>query len=161
MGVLEAFPQLEPSKILYFLPILLLTYYVTTVIRQYFRLRHIPGPFLNSLTPLCLAYHSLKGDVTEYVYKTAKEYGPLARIAPNTVVYTDPDTFRKICSYKAGYNKGLWFEFSRWDLNSYSCLAMRDSATRKERKNKLAPAVSCHSTVYQCYSLRLMNTVYG
>ncbi|KAM7185862.1 Cytochrome P450 [Naviculisporaceae sp. PSN 640] len=133
-----------PRKSIFLLvvPVLLLIYYIINVIRQYFRLRHVPGPFLNALTPLCLTYHSLKGDMTEYVYKVAKQYGPLARIAPNIVVYTDPDTFRKICSYKAGYTKGLWFEFSRWDLNSYSCIAMRDSATRKERKNKLAPAWS-------------------
>ncbi|KAM7213653.1 Cytochrome P450 [Rhypophila decipiens] len=133
--------NISRTAVFFLLPIaLLLTWYITTVTIQYYRLRHIPGPFLNAITPLVLTYHSLKGDITEYTYEIARKYGPLARLQPNMVVYTDPDTFRRICSYKAGYTKGLWFEFSRWDLNSYSCIAMRDNPRRKDRKNKIAPA---------------------
>lgn len=104
------------------------------------RLRHVPGPFLNSITPLVLTYHCLKNDVTTYTYELSLKYGPLVRIQPNVVVHYDPDTFRRVCSVKANYSKGLWFEFSRWDLNRPSCIAMRDNESRKIRKTKLLPA---------------------
>ncbi len=117
---------------------------VVPVIRQWHRLRHIPGPFLNSITPLVLVYHSWKEDHCTYVYRLRQKYGPLVRVAPNVVVYYDGPTFRHISSVKANYTKGPWFECTRWDLERYSCLAMRDNESRKERKMKLLPAVrSC------------------
>lgn len=133
--------HLTASTILLYSLLSLATWYLVSVYLQYRRLRHIPGPFLNSITPLVCTYHSIKCDMSAYIYNLTVKYGPLVRITPNTVVNVDADTFRRICSYKAGYTKGLWFEFSRWDLDSYSCIAMRDNETRKERKNKLSPAV--------------------
>lgn len=106
------------------------------------RLRHIPGPFLNSITPLVLTYHCIKQDITVYTHTLTEKYGPLVRIAPNMIMFSDPDTFRHICSAKAGYTKGLWFEFSRWDLDVYSLISMRDNERRKVRKAQLSPAVS-------------------
>jgi len=106
------------------------------------RLSHVPGPFLNSITPLVLTYHCLKEDITTYTYKLSLKYGPLVRVAPNIVAYFDPETLRHVCSNKANYTKGLWFEFSRWDLDHYSCIAMRDNESRKIRKTKLIPAWS-------------------
>ncbi len=114
---------------------------VLPVIRQWYRLRHIPGPFLNSITSLVLAYHSWKEDHCTYVYRLCQEYGPLVRVTPTVVVFSDGPTLRYICSVKANYTKGLWFEFTRWDLERYSCISMRDNESRKERKMKLLPAV--------------------
>ncbi|KAH6855585.1 cytochrome P450 [Chaetomium sp. MPI-CAGE-AT-0009] len=110
------------------------------VFRQWRRLRHVPGPFLNSITPLVLTYHCLKEDITTYTYNLTVKYGPLVRVSPTVVVHSDPETFRRVCSTKANYTKGLWFEFSRWDLERYSCIAMRDNESRKGRKTKLLPA---------------------
>ncbi|KAH6649549.1 cytochrome P450 [Chaetomium tenue] len=112
------------------------------VFRAWWRLRHIPGPFLNSITPLAMTYHCFTEDVTTYTYNLTRKYGPLVRVQPNVVVYNDPETLRRICSVKADYTKGLWFEFSRWNLERYSCIAMRDNESRKERKTKLLPAAS-------------------
>jgi len=121
----------------------------------WYRLRHIPGPFLNSITPLVLTYHCIKEDITEYTHSLSVKYGPLVRVSPTVVMYSDPDTFRRICSVKAGYTKGLWFEFSRWDLKRYSIIAMRDNESRKERKSKLSPAVRLFS------SAMLFATLFG
>ena len=106
------------------------------------RLRHIPGPFLNSITPLVLTWHSIKGDITVYMHSLSVKYGPLVRVAPNTVMFSDPGTFRHVCSAKSGYTKAVWFEFARWDLTRYSIIAMRDNESRKTRKAQLSPAAS-------------------
>jgi len=121
--------------------LLLTSWYLASVFRQWWRLRHIPGPFINAITPLAYTYHSIKNDITIYTYNLTKKYGPLVRISPNVVVFSDPETFRHICSPKSGYSKGLWFEFLRWDLEHHSCITMRDDASRKERKTKLLTAV--------------------
>ena len=121
---------------------LLLTIITIQTTRQYLRLRHVPGPFLNAITPLALTYHCLKGDVSHYTYELCRRYGPLVRVQPNVVVFSDPQTFRRICAVKSGYSKGLWFEFSRWDLDRPSCIAIRDDEGRRERKGRLLVAVS-------------------
>ncbi|KAK0673559.1 cytochrome P450, partial [Cercophora samala] len=122
--------------------ILLLTLFIIPTIIQYNRLSHIPGPRLNALTSLVYARRTLLPGSAQYVYDLCKEYGPLVRVTPNIVVFSDPETFRYVCSHKANYTKGLWFEFSRWDLKRWSCIAMRDNESRRDRKRRLIPAVS-------------------
>ncbi|KAK4663884.1 uncharacterized protein QC763_501940 [Podospora pseudopauciseta] len=121
---------------------LLTTFIIIPTLIQYHRLSHIPGPLLNSLTSLVYARRTLKPGSAQYVYDLCRQYGPLVRVTPNIVVFSDAATFRYVCSHKAKYTKGLWFEFSRWDLKRWSCIAMRDNESRKERKNKLIPAWS-------------------
>jgi len=140
--LLSSLDLYSPSRILGTIAFTILLAISVQVSRQYYRLRHIPGPFLNALTPLVLTYHCIKGDITAYTYSLAEKYGPLVRVSPNIVMHSDPDTFRRVCSVKANYTKGLWFEFSRWSLERYSCIAMRDNESRKERKGMLMPAVS-------------------
>ena len=115
--------------------------WLVNVFLTWWRLRHIPGPFLNSITPLVLTYHCIKEDITVYTHRLTEKYGPLVRIQPNMVMFSDPDTFRHVTSVKAGYTKGLWFEFSRWSLERYSLISLRDNETRKTRKGQLAPVV--------------------
>ncbi|KAK4172268.1 hypothetical protein QBC36DRAFT_197384 [Triangularia setosa] len=129
------------SIILSLLLLLNITFILPTYL-QYRRLRHVPGPLLNSLTSLVYARHTLLNGSSQYVYDLCQKYGPLVRVTPNIVVFSDAQTFRYICSAKANYTKGLWFEFSRWSLERWSCIAMRDNESRKERKKKLIPAVS-------------------
>ncbi|KAK0631284.1 cytochrome P450 [Immersiella caudata] len=138
-----SFHRISPSPPLIITSTLTLLTLLCTLylFRTWHRLSHIPGPLLNSLTPLVLTYHCLiKEDINTYVYNLSLKYGPLVRVAPNVVAHYDPETLRRVCSVKANYTKGLWFEFSRWDLERYSCIAMRDNESRKVRKGMLLPA---------------------
>ncbi|KAK0644013.1 cytochrome P450 [Cercophora newfieldiana] len=141
-GFLTSFElaSLKPTGILAYTAIGLCLWTALYVFRTWRRLSHVPGPFLNSITPLVLTYHCLKEDINTYTYELSLKYGPLVRVAPNVVAHYDPETLRRVCSVKANYTKGLWFEFSRWDLERYSCIAMRDNESRKIRKTKLLPA---------------------
>ncbi|KAK4182202.1 cytochrome P450 [Podospora australis] len=121
---------------------LLGVFIIKPAISQWSRLRHVPGPFLNSITPLVYAWHTIRDGQAKYVYSLCQKYGPVVRVTPNTVVVSDPQTLRYFCSLKANYTKGLWAEFTRWDLKRYSCIAMRDNESRRERKKKLLPAWS-------------------
>ncbi|KAK0716635.1 cytochrome P450 [Apiosordaria backusii] len=146
---MEALKPLEPTptttaiSITFAAALLLFTIgFILPTFRQWYRLRHVPGPFLNSITSLVYARRTLKDGSAQYVYDLCKKYGPLVRVTPNIVVFSDAQTFRYVCSPKANYTKGLWFEFSRWDLERWSCIAMRDNESRKERKRRLIPAWS-------------------
>ncbi|KAK1828873.1 cytochrome P450 [Podospora conica] len=134
--------SIKPTTVIAALAVAVGLWLVNSLFQTWRRLSHVPGPLLNSLTPLVLTYHCLKEDINTYVYNLSLQYGPLVRVSPNIVAHFDPETFRHVCSYKANYTKGLWFEFSRWDLDHYSCIAMRDNESRKERKAKLVPAWS-------------------
>lgn len=134
--------SVKPTTVIAALAVTVGIWLVNNLFQTWRRLSHVPGPFLNSITPLVLTYHCLKEDINTYVYNLSLKYGPLVRVSPNIVAHFDPETFRYVCSYKANYTKGLWFEFSRWDLEHYSCIAMRDNESRKERKTKLVPAWS-------------------
>jgi hypothetical protein len=118
------------------------TLYAFQTSHTYLRLRHIPGPLLNGFTPLVITYHCLRGDINTYNQRLVNKYGPLVRVTPTTVMISDAKTLAYVCSTKAGYRKGLYFEFARWSLERRSRLSMRGNEERKERKGKLGPAVS-------------------
>ena len=142
IGSLDRSTNLETRTLILTGSLLLVSGLLIRLFLTWQRLRHVPGPFLNSITPLVLTWHCIQEDITEYTHGLTKKYGPLVRVSPNVVMYSDPDTFRRICSVKANYTKGLWFEFSRWDLKRPSIIALRDNESRKDRKSRLSPAVS-------------------
>jgi len=114
---------------------------ITHLYKNYLKLRHIPGPFLNAISPLPITYHTLKKDMNEYLYGLHRRYGPLVRVNPTTVLVCDAETLRYVFSTKGGFRKSEWFEFTKWDPDRYSSISMRDDEARKERKALLAPAV--------------------
>ncbi|KAH7174986.1 cytochrome P450, partial [Fusarium flagelliforme] len=77
-----------------------------TLFRQYWKLRHIPGPFLASCTDLWAAiavwrgryYHDM---VTEWHAK----YGPVVRVGPNRVSFADPSAIPNIYGTSLTYPK--------------------------------------------------------
>jgi len=94
------------TRTLFLAPTLVL--FVAGLLRLFFtwrRLRHVPGPFLNSITPLAMTWHGMTEDMTVYTHSLTEKYGPLVRISPNVVMYSDPDTFRRVCSVKAKLHK--------------------------------------------------------
>jgi len=75
---LQSLPSLHPQAqlriagavlSLLLLPLLVVKYF------QWRRLRHVPGPFLNSLTSWVQGYYALKGTYPEYMEKLMNEYG--------------------------------------------------------------------------------------
>lgn len=58
---------------------------------RYYRLRHIKGPFLASLTDLWAASRIWHGEYHhELIYKLHQQYGPVVRFGPNRVSFSQP-----------------------------------------------------------------------
>lgn len=60
------------------------------IIRSWFRLRHIPGPFWAKITDLWREHHYIKGDYGDVLLTLHKRYGDLVRTGPNSVNLGNP-----------------------------------------------------------------------
>jgi hypothetical protein len=67
--------------------------------------RHIPGPFLASITDFWRVWAVADGTFHTRNLKLHEKYGPLVRIAPNVVSVSDPDAMRVIYGLNSGFIK--------------------------------------------------------
>ncbi|EOD48095.1 putative cytochrome p450 protein [Neofusicoccum parvum UCRNP2] len=65
-------------------------------------LRKYPGPWYARATIFWSQYHSFKGDLTFHVHAFHQKYGPVVRVAPNELVYTDPQAWKDIYGHRNG-----------------------------------------------------------
>ncbi|KAH8167060.1 hypothetical protein CIB48_g1177 [Xylaria polymorpha] len=93
-----------------------LWYLISSAVTWY-RLRHIPGPFLAKFSYLWLA-QTAQGARQYYIYRDlCKKYGPLVRIGPNELTTDDPEILRRAGAVRGSYGKDQWYAGSR--LNPY------------------------------------------
>ncbi|KAK3389959.1 cytochrome P450 [Podospora didyma] len=106
----------------------------TTIVHNFwswYRLRHIPGPFLHSVTSFVLLKKVFEGDSPAYLDGLAQKYGPLVRIGPNEVMLTDPD-IRRLSAIRSPYTRGSFYEGSRAVPNKDHILSTMNDQKHKE-----------------------------
>ncbi|KAJ8130172.1 hypothetical protein O1611_g3455 [Lasiodiplodia mahajangana] len=92
----------------------LLWYLVSSTISWY-RLRHIPGPFLAKFSYLWLAQVA-RGGRQYYAYRDlGKKYGPLVRVGPNELSTDDPEILRRAAAVRSPYGKDSWYLGGRFN----------------------------------------------
>ncbi|KAI1858987.1 uncharacterized protein JN550_012249 [Neoarthrinium moseri] len=110
---------------------------VISTARQWFRLSHVPGPFIASITSLW-AYRSIS---RLRFHQTAedlqKRYGKIVRITPTDVLISDPDTLWRINSARSSYTRGNWYGSIRFNPYGDSVFSELDTAKHDKRKAKL------------------------
>ncbi|KAF6817780.1 cytochrome p450 [Colletotrichum sojae] len=87
---------------------------------SWYRLRHIPGPFLNSISLLPMNIMTMSGKLSFRLKELGDKYGPLVRVGPNEVLFGDADSYRAISAVRSDFTRA------------------RDEA-REELKAKLSP----------------------
>ncbi|XDG03945.1 hypothetical protein ABKA04_003560 [Annulohypoxylon sp. FPYF3050] len=95
---------------------LFIVWYTVSAFFTWYRLRHIPGPFLASFSYLWMVKSILLGTL-EQDFSQLRRYGPLARTGPNSIVTNDPSILRKIAAARTKYTKHEWFAaatFAPW-----------------------------------------------
>ncbi|KAK4209019.1 cytochrome P450 [Rhypophila decipiens] len=98
--LLHIFPP--PYTIYAFIAILTL---LITLTRRYLHLRHMPGPFLASLTDLWRFRLQYNGSIQPILYNLHKTYGPIVRIGPSTVSISSPEYITSVFGARAGFTK--------------------------------------------------------
>ncbi|KAK3689422.1 pisatin demethylase [Podospora appendiculata] len=87
----------------------LLVWWLVSAIRQYHRLRHIPGPPLAPFSKLWLFRKASSGRTHLDYYDACNKYGPIVRVGPNDVLTNDPNLMKMIWAVRSDYTKSQWY----------------------------------------------------
>lgn len=97
---------IQNPLLLFLLPLL---YLIITTIQAFFRLSHIPGPFLAKLTDLQRLSWVLSYRAHDIHTEQHRKYGPLVRFGPNMVSVGDPCEIGTIYSFKEPWRKSNFY----------------------------------------------------
>ncbi|KAM7219647.1 Cytochrome P450 [Rhypophila decipiens] len=124
--------------ILYLLSALFL---INTVqrIRRWYRLRHIPGPWICGFTSLWLLRKCFGPRIDLSWKELVEKYGPVVRMAPNEIILADVDELLRIQSPRSVYRKDDWYLIGQINPPFHNLLSMQDKDVRRERKRKVTP----------------------
>ncbi|KAK2052135.1 cytochrome P450 [Colletotrichum caudatum] len=128
---------LPAPEFIFFMALIVVWY-----IRSWYRLRHIPGPLLNSISIVPMNIMTLGGKLSFILKDLGDEYGSLVRVGPNEVLFGDADTYRTISAVRSDFVKGPWYALSKVVPDQDSLFSLRDDQERKELKAKLSPGYS-------------------
>ena len=74
--------------------------------KRYLRLRHIPGPSLAALTDWWLFVKTWTGtDMKQLSTELHRKYGPVVRLGPNRVIFSDPGAISIVFGTTHPYEK--------------------------------------------------------
>ncbi|KAI1338852.1 cytochrome P450 [Xylariaceae sp. FL0016] len=104
------------------------------------RLKHVPGPFLGSVSSIWLVRRALGGNVHVHLRQVAEDYGPLARIGPNELLSTDPDVLRMMSAVRSPYTKGVFYETGRIIPGQDTIVSLRIEEEHRALRAKMGTA---------------------
>ena len=120
---------------------LLFLIFLVSSIRSYYRLRHIPGPKLNALSIFPLFRVHLQGKIYDKFAEWSK-YGPLVRVAPNTLLTNDPEIIRRANAVRSTYSRSDWYVVMRLTPGKDTVLSTVDDKVHDDKKRKMVAAYS-------------------
>lgn len=103
-------------------------------------LRRIPGPFLASLSEYWLILVDLPGLRTTVIHKLHEKYGPVVRIGPNEVSFSDVSIVKEIYGQQSAYMKAPWYDSV--SLHPVGIFSMRNKADHSKGRSLLSHAFS-------------------
>lgn len=93
----------------------LVTWYIVSALLTWWRLRHIPGPFLAKFSYLWLGRTTHSGKQYYVHRELPKKYGPLVRIGPKYIITDEPDIIKNISSARSAYHRDGWYTTGRFN----------------------------------------------
>ncbi|KAK4206161.1 cytochrome P450 family protein [Rhypophila decipiens] len=139
MRIARAISELVDGNILAAVVGLLGLYVAITTIREYLRLRHIPGPPGAGWSKWWIARHQMRGTMCCDLEEVADKYGPIARVGPDWVVVSDPTEIRRIWSVHSGYQRSPWYKGFRLDPHRDSILTANENKEHYRIRSKVLP----------------------
>ncbi|KAI2463797.1 cytochrome P450 [Annulohypoxylon bovei var. microspora] len=112
-------------------------WYIVSAFSAWYRLRHIPGPFLASFSYLWMVKSILLGTL-EKDFSELRKYGPLVRTGPNSIVTNDPMILRKIASARTKYTKHEWFAAATFAPGHRTMITILDNFSHDKLKARTA-----------------------
>ncbi|KAK0620117.1 cytochrome P450 [Immersiella caudata] len=123
---------------------LVVVWYFTTGLAAWYRLRHIPGPFLESFSFLWDVYYACTGRVDRLatIHDDYANGGPFVRIAPNYVVTNNPEVLRRIAAARTRYVRDGWFRGARFHREYDNLASILGNEEHDRLKAKFASGYS-------------------
>lgn len=111
--------------------------------------RHIPGPFLASFSQLWLLWYTL-GTAQHHAHASAHaKYGPVVRVAPNKVLFSDPHYYPLIQTW----DKARWWYCFRWSDKHHT--AAHELTVKKHDVKRARVAHAYSMTSILSYEVRM------
>ncbi|KAK5052108.1 hypothetical protein LTR84_002912 [Exophiala bonariae] len=110
-------------------------------------LRKVPGPFVAKFTSKWLEYQGFTGHKTATLHNMHQKFGPVVRVAPDELLFSDPALIKKIYGFKASYLKTSFYTGFD-DYGEPVLFTLRDRSLHRDRKKLMAHAFS-ESTILQ------------
>lgn len=118
---------------------LLLFWLVSTAV-SWWRLRHVPGPFVASVSWLWAPYLVLRGRGREFL--KLRKYGSVVRTGPNAVVIDDPQALRQLNGARSLANRGTWYSPTKMDPHQAATFSSLEIGPHDRLKAKAAAGYS-------------------
>ena len=104
-------------------------------------LSHVPGPLICRLTSFWCWGHSFVGDESRQIQALHERYGPVVRIAPNEVIFSEGEALAPIYSEKGGFLKAP--AYANFDSEGHQTIfSALDPAHRAKRSKAVMPLFS-------------------
>ncbi|KAI1858528.1 uncharacterized protein JN550_012575 [Neoarthrinium moseri] len=129
------------SSIITLTTVLGLVYLVASRLREWHRLRHIPGPFWARFTHLWIIRHVLKGQYIDQTIELHARYGPVIVIAPDFVSLSDPEEIKQLGKVRSSWGRGrsyIGFRLCPGTAGDF-VVSMRDEKAHARMRAKLMP----------------------
>ena len=121
---------------------LLTVVYLASSIRSYRRLSHTPGPpgWGWSVIPW-VRLHTRK-DTMDQFYQLSDKYGPLVRVAPNTLITSDAETLRRMSAPRSPYTRSMNYYCMRLNPGKDHIFSTMDEVTHDDLRKKMTAGYS-------------------
>lgn len=132
----------NPASVLTIFAFLAISWYITSAVYSWCRLRHVPGPFLASFSYLWLGRLAFGGRQREGYMLAARKYGSLVRVGPNELLTNDPEVVKRMSSTKSQYWRSKWYTGFQFNPYHPVMFIMTDPAAHDKIKAQLMPGYS-------------------
>ncbi|KAK3625225.1 hypothetical protein LTR56_012019 [Elasticomyces elasticus] len=122
-------------------------------------LRNFPGPFLASITDKWLLYYDLAGLRTLKIHELHRRYGPVVRIGPNELSFSDVSVVNQIYGQQTAFMKAPASQdeepgtiYESMSLQPLGIFSLREKAAHSHRRSLLSHAFS-QQNINDCTAL--------
>jgi len=121
----------------------LVTYYITSSIAAWHRLRHFKGPFLGSFSYLWMAKTAVSGKSWKIHLENSQKYGsPFVRIGPDVLITDSAEVIRRINAARSPYKRDDWYDAFQTNPYSRSMVSTTDEDQHNYLKTRTAAGYS-------------------
>lgn len=119
---------------------LLTFWYLVSTGVAWYRLRHIPGPLLASISDLWMIRASTSTRLSDIFAEVGEKYGPFVRVGPNQVLTSDSELLRRTGAVRSPYERHDWYVAFRWQPYVDNTFTLRGRVAHDKRKAQVATA---------------------